>query len=276
MRSRRHRQRALRCSGGRAGRAAPQGTDPARRAGAAGPGQGHPRKKVAPFAANLALAAYQRRLAEQLGIEPGAELKAAATEARGARPVAAADRPRRGHHLPSHPAGPELVGPRQADRRRGRRPVRPRGCVRSRHRAAEGRRHAGVQLRRVRPRNADAVRHPDRRARPLHGGASCASAGDGAKHVLAVVGAGHLKGMAKYLRRRAARPAGADRGTAAAPAEAQHPMDHPHPDGADLRRHRLGLLPRRPRRWAATCCCNGWPGPAGWRRWARCWRAGTC
>lgn len=38
-------------------------------------------RKVAPFAANLALAAYQRRLAEQLGIEPGAELKAAAVEA---------------------------------------------------------------------------------------------------------------------------------------------------------------------------------------------------
>ena len=38
-------------------------------------------RKIAPFAANLALAAYQRRLAEQLGIEPGAELKAAATEA---------------------------------------------------------------------------------------------------------------------------------------------------------------------------------------------------
>lgn len=38
-------------------------------------------RKVAPFAANLALAAYQRRLAEQLGVEPGAELKAAATEA---------------------------------------------------------------------------------------------------------------------------------------------------------------------------------------------------
>ncbi|QIK81467.1 TraB/GumN family protein [Lysobacter sp. HDW10] len=37
--------------------------------------------KVAMFAANLALAAYQRRLAEQLGIEPGAELKAASTEA---------------------------------------------------------------------------------------------------------------------------------------------------------------------------------------------------
>ncbi len=37
--------------------------------------------KAALFAANLGLAAYQRRLAEQLGIEPGAELKAAATEA---------------------------------------------------------------------------------------------------------------------------------------------------------------------------------------------------
>ena len=35
-------------------------------------------RKVAPFAANLALAAYQRRLAEQLDIEPGAELKTAA------------------------------------------------------------------------------------------------------------------------------------------------------------------------------------------------------
>lgn len=34
--------------------------------------------KIGLVAANLALAAYQRRLAEQLGIEPGAELKAAA------------------------------------------------------------------------------------------------------------------------------------------------------------------------------------------------------
>ena len=39
-------------------------------------------RKVAPFAANLALAAYQRRLAEQLDIEPGAELKTAALEAK--------------------------------------------------------------------------------------------------------------------------------------------------------------------------------------------------
>jgi pheromone shutdown-related protein TraB len=38
--------------------------------------------KAALFAANLGLAAYQRRLAEQLGIEPGAELKAAVLDAR--------------------------------------------------------------------------------------------------------------------------------------------------------------------------------------------------
>lgn len=40
--------------------------------------------KTALFAANLGLAAYQRRLAEQLGIQPGAELKAA-VELAGAR-----------------------------------------------------------------------------------------------------------------------------------------------------------------------------------------------
>jgi len=38
--------------------------------------------KTGLVAANLALAAYQRRLSEQLGVEPGAELKAAATAAR--------------------------------------------------------------------------------------------------------------------------------------------------------------------------------------------------
>ena len=43
--------------------------------------------KTGLVAGNLALAAYQRRLAEQLGVEPGAELKAAAVgaEARGLR-----------------------------------------------------------------------------------------------------------------------------------------------------------------------------------------------
>lgn len=49
--------------------------------------------RVALFAANLALSAYQRRLAEQLGIEPGAELKRAVSLAneRGL-PVALIDR----------------------------------------------------------------------------------------------------------------------------------------------------------------------------------------
>lgn len=40
------------------------------------------KNRIALFAANLALAAYQRRLAEQLGIEPGAELKRAVALAR--------------------------------------------------------------------------------------------------------------------------------------------------------------------------------------------------
>jgi pheromone shutdown-related protein TraB len=39
-------------------------------------------EKVGLVSANLALAAYQRRLAEQLGVQPGAELKAAAVGAR--------------------------------------------------------------------------------------------------------------------------------------------------------------------------------------------------
>ena len=50
--------------------------------------------KTALFAANLALAGYQRRLAEQLGIEPGAELKAAAL---GSKPASANSRPTAPH-----------------------------------------------------------------------------------------------------------------------------------------------------------------------------------
>ncbi|MDQ3288303.1 MAG: TraB/GumN family protein [Pseudomonadota bacterium] len=49
--------------------------------------------RTAMFAANLALAAYQRRLAEQLGVEPGAELKLAALDAaRRGLPVHLVDR----------------------------------------------------------------------------------------------------------------------------------------------------------------------------------------
>ena len=39
--------------------------------------------KIGLVAANLALSAYQRRLAEQLGVEPGAEMRAAIEQARG-------------------------------------------------------------------------------------------------------------------------------------------------------------------------------------------------
>lgn len=49
--------------------------------------------KVGQVAANLALAAYQRRLAEQLGVEPGAELKAACQAASNSdRPLWLIDR----------------------------------------------------------------------------------------------------------------------------------------------------------------------------------------
>lgn len=49
--------------------------------------------RTAMFAANLALAAYQRRLAEQLGIEPGAELRQAVLDARARElPVQLIDR----------------------------------------------------------------------------------------------------------------------------------------------------------------------------------------
>lgn len=49
--------------------------------------------RTAMFAANLALAAYQRRLAEQLGVEPGAELKLAALDgAKRGMPVHLIDR----------------------------------------------------------------------------------------------------------------------------------------------------------------------------------------
>src|SRR5690606_5138239 len=49
--------------------------------------------RTAMFAANLALAGYQRRLAEQLGIEPGGELKGAVLEARARElPVQLIDR----------------------------------------------------------------------------------------------------------------------------------------------------------------------------------------
>ena len=68
--------------------------------------------KTGLVAANLALAAYQRRLAEQLGVEPGAELKAAAIGATRARPAAVPDRSRCRHHAQARLGRPGLLGPR--------------------------------------------------------------------------------------------------------------------------------------------------------------------
>ena len=155
-------------------------------------------RKVAPFAANLALAAYQRRLAEQLGIEPGAELKAAATEA-----VA------RGLHMQliDRDVGITfrriLQGLSWWDR------TKLIGSVAGGLFASEEVSEDDIE----RLKEGDMLESsfgefardtPSLYAtlideRDQYMAAKLRERGDGAKHVLAVVGAGHLKGMAKYL-----------------------------------------------------------------------------
>jgi pheromone shutdown-related protein TraB len=155
-------------------------------------------KKVAPFAANLALAAYQRRLAEQLGIEPGAELKAAAMEASA-----------RGLHL-------QLI-----DRDVGitfRRILQGLGFWdRAKLIGSVG---GGLFARdEVSEADIERLKEGDMLEssfgdfardtptlfaslideRDQYMAAKLRERSDGAKHVLAVVGAGHLKGMSRYL-----------------------------------------------------------------------------
>lgn len=155
-------------------------------------------KKVAPFAANLALAAYQRRLAEQLGIEPGAELKAAAMEASA-----------RGLHL-------QLI-----DRDVGitfRRIMQGLGFWdRAKLIGSVG---GGLFARdEVSEADIERLKEGDMLEssfgdfardtptlfaslideRDQYMAAKLRERSDGAKHVLAVVGAGHLKGMSRYL-----------------------------------------------------------------------------
>ena len=155
-------------------------------------------KKVAPFAANLALAAYQRRLAEQLGIEPGAELKAAATEAvaRGLsmqlidRDVGITFRRimqglswwDRAKLISSVAAGlfdREEVSADDIER------LKEGDMLES---------SFGEFARETPTLYATLIDERDR-----YMAAKLRERGDGAKQVLAVVGAGHLKGMAKYL-----------------------------------------------------------------------------
>ena len=155
-------------------------------------------KKVAPFAANLALAAYQRRLAEQLGIEPGAELKAAATEAvaRGLS-LQLIDRDvgitfRRILQSLSWWDRAKLIGSVVAG-------LFDREDVSEAdiERLKEGdmlESSFGEFARETPTLYASLIDERDR-----YMAAKLRERGDGAKHVLAVVGAGHLKGMAKYL-----------------------------------------------------------------------------
>jgi pheromone shutdown-related protein TraB len=155
-------------------------------------------KKVAPFAANLALAAYQRRLAEQLGIEPGAELKAAATEAvaRGLS-LQLIDRDvgitfRRILQGLSWWDRAKLIGSVVAG-------LFDREDVSEAdiERLKEGdmlESSFGEFARETPTLYASLIDERDR-----YMAAKLRERGDGAKHVLAVVGAGHLKGMAKYL-----------------------------------------------------------------------------
>ena len=155
-------------------------------------------RKVAPFAANLALAAYQRRLAEQLDIEPGAELKAAATEA-----VA------RGLHLQliDRDVGITfrriLQGLSWWDRTKLIGGVA--GGLFDREEVSEDdieRLKEGDMLESsfgefARDTPSLYATLIDERDRYM--AAKLRERSDGARHVLAVVGAGHLKGMAKYL-----------------------------------------------------------------------------
>ncbi|HWS79119.1 MAG TPA: TraB family protein, partial [Thermomonas sp.] len=155
-------------------------------------------RKVAPFAANLALAAYQRRLAEQLGIEPGAELKAAAIEAaaRGL-PLQLIDRDvgitfRRILHGLRWWDRMKLIGGLAG------------GLFANEdvseddiERLKEGdmlESSFGEFARDTPSLYATLIDERDQ-----YMAAKLRERGDGAKHVLVVVGAGHLKGMANYL-----------------------------------------------------------------------------
>lgn len=163
-------------------------------------------KKIAPFAANLALAAYQRRLAEQLGIEPGAELKAAATEAvaRGL-PLQLIDRDvgitfRRILQGLSWWDRAKLMGGLA-----GGLFANDEVSADDIERLKEGdmlESSFGEFARDTPSLYATLIDERDR-----YMAAKLREHGDGASHVLAVVGAGHLKGMAKYLAEETRAPA---------------------------------------------------------------------
>ena len=164
-------------------------------------------RKVAPFAANLALAAYQRRLAEQLDIEPGAELKAAAVEAAARNlPLQLIDRDvgitfRRILQGLSWWDRMKLIGGLA-------------GGLFDREEVSEDdieRLKEGDMLESSFgefARDTPSLYATLIDERDQYMAAKLRERGDGASHVLAVVGAGHLKGMAKYLAGEQRLPAG--------------------------------------------------------------------
>lgn len=164
-------------------------------------------RKLAPFAANLALAAYQRRLAEQLGIEPGAELKAAAVEAAARNlPLQLIDRDvgitfRR-----------ILQGLSWWDRMKLIAGLA--GGLFDREEVSEDdieRLKEGDMLESSFgefARDTPSLYATLIDERDQYMAAKLRERTDGASHVLAVVGAGHLKGMAKYLAEEQRLPAG--------------------------------------------------------------------
>ncbi len=150
------------------------------------------------FAANLALAAYQRRLAEQLGVEPGAELKAAVQEARTrGLPVHLVDREvgltfrramqrlgwwgraKTGAGILLAMVGDEEIGEDDIEKLKG-------GDV-PESSFGEFAAHSPALYESV-------IAERDR-----YMAANLRDAGNGARDVLAVVGAGHLPGLARHL-----------------------------------------------------------------------------
>ena len=164
--------------------------------------------KTALFAANLGLAAYQRRLAEQLGIEPGAELKAAVHDGKE-RGLAV--------HLIDRDVGLTF---KRASQRLGwwERAKLGGGLVASLfadeevgHDEIEKLKQGDLlessfgEFAEDNPALYDAViserdRYMAARLR------ESATTAEGARNVLAVVGAGHLQGLARHLREETASP----------------------------------------------------------------------
>jgi pheromone shutdown-related protein TraB len=156
-------------------------------------------RQTALFAASLALAAYQRRLAEQLGIEPGAELKLAAERAHA-------------HGLPLHLIDRDVGATlRRALKRLGwwARLQVVGGLLASLVSREDVDGDSIEQLKEGSMLEASfsefAAERPELfevliAERDRYMAARLRRDGAGAGHVLAVVGAGHLAGIARHLR----------------------------------------------------------------------------